>query len=104
MLISYFAMSKDKLVETSSYSTTSFTSEEDNEYSASKPDDDVVDPLIYGSPQVFRGTYELMVKDLLGINKVMVEALKDVAKGAPLNLNTWRHMKSRLMLRNDSAI
>ena len=67
----------------------------------------MVDPLMYCFPRYFafnRGTYELMVKDLLGINKVMVEALKDVAKGAPLNLNTWRHMKSRLMLRNDSAI
>ena len=49
-------------------------------------------------------TYELMVKDLLGINKVMVEALKDVAKGAPLNLSAWRHLKSRLMLGNGSAI
>ena len=89
-----FAILEDKLVETSSYSITSFTSEEDNEYSASKPDDDVVDPLIYGSPQVFRGTYELMVKYLLRIVKATTESLKYVAKGAPLNLHAWRHMMS----------
>ena len=45
-----------------------------------------------------------MVKDLARKVKVTIESIKDVAKGAPLNLNTWRHMKSRLMLRNDSAI
>ena len=62
-----FAILEDKLVETSSYSITSFTSEEDNESSASKQEDEVVDPFMYCSPHVFVftiGTYDLMVKGL----------------------------------------
>ena len=48
-----FVMSKDELEETSSHSTTSFTYEEDNESSTSKPEDDEVDPLMYRSPNYF---------------------------------------------------
>ena len=62
---------------------------------------------MHWSPMYFtfnRGRYELMVKDLARKVKVTIESIKDVAKGAPLNLNTWRHMKSRLMLGNVSVI
>ena len=45
-----------------------------------------------------------MVKDLSGQVKVTLEALRDVARGAPLNLHAWRRMKSRLILGIVSAI
>ena len=51
-----------------------------------------------------RDTHELMVKDLSGIVKVTIESLKDVANGVPLNLNTWKCMKSQLRPGNESAI
>ena len=45
-----------------------------------------------------------MVTDSSGQVKVVIETLKDVTRGAPLNLKAWRHMKSKLMLGNESAI
>ena len=48
-----------------------------------------MDPFMYFSPRYFaftRDTYDLMLKDLLGLVKVAIETLKDVARGAPLNL------------------
>ena len=49
-----------------------------------------LDPLMYCSPRYFafnQGIYELTIKDLLGIVKVMVQSFKGAAKDAPLNLN-----------------
>ena len=66
-----------------------------------------VDPFMYCSPWYLafsRGVYDLMVKDLLGEVKVTLDALCDVARGAPLNLHAWRRMKSQLMLGNESAM
>ena len=51
-----------------------------------------------------RGMYDLMVKDLSGQVKVTLEALRDVARGAPLNLHAWRHVKSSNMLGDENAI
>ena len=51
-----------------------------------------------------RCTYGLMVKDLLEKVKVTLEALHDVARGAPLNFHAWRRIKSHLILGNESAI
>ena len=102
-----FAMSENELEETSSYSTTSFTSKWDNESSTFEPKDDVVDPLMDCSPKYFsfnRGAYELMVKNLLGIVYVMIESLKDVTKGAPLNLNSWGRIKNQNVLGNETPI
>ena len=85
---------KFEVEETSSHLRTSMTSEDDETK-------DAVDPLMFCSPRPFafnQGTYEVMVKDLLGIIKVTVESSKDLAKGEPLNLNAWRCMKSRVML------
>ena len=45
-----------------------------------------------------------MVNDLLGNIKVTLETLRDVARGAPLNLHAWRRMKSRLMVQNENGI
>ena len=45
-----------------------------------------------------------MLKDLSGQVKVMFETLSAVARGAPLNLHSWRRMKSCLTLRNENAI
>ena len=59
----------------SSYLVTLITSEESNESEVDETEDNI-DPLMFCSPRylVFnKGTYEqLMVKDLLGIVKVMV--------------------------------
>ena len=101
-----FAMSEDEIEDVSSNSTNSITSEEDDELETFETEDDV-DPLTYCSPRYFafnRGTYDLMVKDLSGIVKVTIENLKEVGKGAPLNLNAWRRMKSRLILGSESAL
>ena len=101
-----FAMSEDEIEDVSSNSTNSITSEEDDELETFETEDDV-DPLMYCSPRYFafnRGTYDLMVKDLSGIVKVTIENLKEVGKGAPLNLNAWRRMKSRLILGSESAL
>ena len=51
-----------------------------------------------------QGIYELMIKILLRIVNVTIESLKNAAKGAPLNSNTWRHMKSRVMLKVETII
>ena len=66
--------------------------------------EDNLDPFMFCLPRYFvfnEGTYDLMVKDLLGIFKVTVESLKDVAKGMLVNFNAWRHLKSQLMLKNE---
>ena len=65
-----------------------------------------MDPSMFCSPIFFYfnpGTYELLVKDLLGIFMVTVESLEDVAQVTPVNLNAWRHMKSRPMLKNEEC-
>ena len=65
-------------------------------------DVDLEDDLDPCSPRYFalnEGTYDLMVKDLLGHIKVMIESLKEVAKGAPLIILAWRFKKARLMLK-----
>ena len=88
----------------SSYST-SF--DEELELSSSKWEEEEVDPFMYYSAKYFafaRGTYALMRKDLLGQVKVTFETLSTVARGAPLNLDAWRCMKSHLMLGNEGAI
>ena len=103
-----FAMSEDELEDTSWSSNASEDEFEDPfESSDSDREDEAVDPFMYCSPRYFafsRGTYNLMVKDLLGQVKVTLEALRDVARGAPLSLHAWRRMKSRLILGNESAI
>ena len=47
---------------------------------------------------------EPKLNDLLGVPKITVDTLKDVTIGSPLNFNTWRQLKSRLMFNNDNAI
>ena len=100
-LDSIFATFEDYFNYASSYST---TSEEDNELSASEWEDGPVDPFMFCSPTYFafiRGTYDLTVNDLLRKVKGIFETSSDVARGAPPKLHGWRHMKSRLMLRNE---
>ena len=63
----------------------------------------MVDPLMNCSLRYFAfnlGTYELIVKDLSRIVKVAIGSLKDVTKGAPLNLNSWGRIKNQNVLGN----
>ena len=79
----------------------------DYESASSKEEAKEVDSFMYCSVRYFaftRDTYYLMLKDLLGQVKATFEILSTLARGAPLNLHAWRHMKSRLTLRNENAI
>ena len=83
-----FAMSEDELEDTS-WSSNASEDELEIPFESldSDREDEAVDPFMYCSPRYFafsRGTYNLMIKDLLGQVKITLEALRDVARGAPL--------------------
>ena len=45
-----------------------------------------------------------MVDDILGIFNITIDKLKVINNGTPINLGTWRSMKERLLVQQDSAM
>mgnify|MGYP007059659972 CR=1 FL=1 len=49
-------------------------------------------------------SYKLIANDFLGVLKVTFDHLKEANIGSPIDLRTWRAIKSWLMLNHDNVI